>query len=249
MLRLKDIDAWEDATLFRQKIASCFSGFLSSPDDDAAGGAVTVKASQDGYYSQLEPGKIQVLPSGTQITFPDPPQVADAGFYNAELRAVAAGLGIPAHLLTGDLSEVNYSSIRAAIVEFRHRVDAWQELVKHQLLMPVWRRFVTLAVLSGQIDAPGFETDPTPYLAVDWFPPAQDWVDPLKDAEANAVAIASGFKSRRQVVAETGRDVEDIDREIAEDEARAKKLGIVFGNAAAAITPKTAAQEAQIVDA
>ena len=49
-----------------------------------------------------------------------------------QLHAIAAGVGLTYELLTGDLSQVNYSSIRAGLIEFRRRMEALQ----WQLLRP-----------------------------------------------------------------------------------------------------------------
>jgi capsid protein len=38
-----------------------------------------------------------------------------------QLRAIAMGMGITYEQLTGDLTNVNYSSIRAGLIEFRRR--------------------------------------------------------------------------------------------------------------------------------
>jgi capsid protein len=94
-------------------------------------------------------------------------------------------------------------------------------------------------VLSGAIEAPDFETQIEDYLAVEWYPPAQEWVDPLKDAEAEELAVANGFKSRRQVVTARGYDIEQLDAEIAADRAREKTLGITVGpRPAATVKPQ-----------
>nr|WP_246729193.1 phage portal protein [Methylosinus sp. RM1] len=117
-------------------------------------------------------------------------------------REIAAGLGVPYEQLTGDLSSVNYSSIRAGLVEFRRRVEALQHnVVVHQFCRPVWRRFVTTEYLAGRLEAPGFERDPEPYLSASWLPPKVEWVDPLKDVQAEILAIGAGLMSRRQAVA------------------------------------------------
>ena len=67
-----------------------------------------------------------------------------------QLHAIAAGVGLTYELLTGDLSQVNYSSIRAGLMEFRRRMEAlqWQLLVPG-LCQPVWRRFVLAAQAIG----------------------------------------------------------------------------------------------------
>ena len=127
------------------------------------------------------------------------------------------------------MSQANYSSLRASLIEFRSRVEQLQfHILVPQLLRPVWRRWLTLEILAGRIDAPGFENDPESWLGAEWYPPAFPWVDPLKDAEAEVALIQAGLKSRRQAVAERGYDVAALDAEIAADHAREKALGLDF---------------------
>ncbi len=53
-------------------------------------------------------------------------------------------------------------------------------------------------------------------------------MDPLKDQQAQQMAVRNGFKSRSEVVSELGYDVEEIDQEIAEGQRRASSLGLSF---------------------
>ena len=58
-----------------------------------------------------------------------------------------------------------------------------------------------------------------------WIPPRWDWVDPLKDIQAQVLAMEAGITSRRKVVEATGYDVEEVDRENAADAARTSSWG------------------------
>jgi capsid protein len=80
---------------------------------------------------------------------------------------------------------------------------------------------------------PGYDDRRREYLACGWLPPKWDWVDPLKDARAEIEQIEAGLKSRTQALAERGYDAEQVDAEIAADQAREKSLGLSFGSAAA----------------
>lgn len=237
LLRLHELDQTEDAQLVRQKVAALFAGFILDGEGTAAGfeadGKMAGPSVLDG---GLEPGTLKVLPPGKDIRFSDPAQVGDVpDFIKTQLRGIAAGMGIPYEMLTGDLSSVNYSSIRAGLVEFRRRVEQVQHsTMVFQFLRPVWRRFITLAVLSGALPVRDFAANAEAYMAVKWITPGFDWVDPKKDAEADAIAVAAGFKSRREVVAARGYDVEALDEEIAADAARATGLGLKLGS-----VPKT----------
>jgi capsid protein len=63
---------------------------------------------------------------------------------------------------------------------------------------------------------------------VQWIPPRWDWVDPLKDIQAQVLAMEAGLTSRRKVVEGTGYDIEEVDRENAADAKRASDLGLNY---------------------
>ena len=228
LLRLHEIDLWEDAALVRQKVAALFAGFVVDPTGNAVTGD---GAPVNGVLETgLEPGTLKVLPSGTDIRFSDPAEMGDSvSFMKLQLRSVAAGLGVPAYLLDGDLSQANYSSLRAGLVEFRQRLEALQyHVIAHQLLRPIWRAWVLNELLAGRIAG-----ELEDLLSVEFITPKQPWVDPQKDAAAEAEMLRLGLKSRRQAVAEQGWDVEALDAEIAADRARERGLGLNFNGGAA----------------
>ena len=93
---------------------------------------------------------------------------------------------------------------------------------------PVYARWLDLAVLSGALALPGYEAERPRMLAADWLPTKWDWVDPLKDANAEIAQIEAGLKSRTQAIAERGYDAEQVDREIAAERDRERALGLDF---------------------
>lgn len=225
LLRLHECDLFEDAALVKQKVSALLCGFVTDPSGTSHG----FEGTQAGNVltAGMEPGTIRVLPVGTDIRFSEPAQVGDAmPFLQLQLRSVAAGLGVPEYLLTGDLSQANYSSLRAALVEFRTRLEQLQHSVlAFQFCRPIWRAWIVGEVLAGRLVG-----DLDELLAVEWITPAQAWVDPQKDAEAARLALAGGLTSRRRVVASLGWDVEALDVEIAADKAREKALGLTFAD-------------------
>ncbi len=84
------------------------------------------------------------------------------------------------------------------------------------------------AALEGALDLPGFSERKRDYLAVKWIPQGWQWVDPLKETEAMKSAIRSGLMSRSEAISANGYDAEDVDREIAADNARADAWGLVL---------------------
>jgi lambda family phage portal protein len=177
--------------------------------------------------ASLEPGTLQVLLPGEDVRFSSPADVGGGyeAFQYRTLLAVAVSLGLPYHLVTGDVRQANYSSLRAELVEFRRRIGQLQHgVIVHQLCRVIWWRWLETAVLAGALDL----DDPVAARAVQWIPPRWDWIDPLKDIQAQVLAMEAGLTSRRKVVEATGYDIEEVDRENAADARRAADLGLSY---------------------
>jgi lambda family phage portal protein len=243
ILKLFEHDKASDALGMRLQISAMLMGVTTNANGDGTVPFDGVEDGRGGLEGGIEPGTIKSLQPGEDIRWTDPPSLGaeSIGFLTATAHEIAAGLGIPFEALTGDLSQVNYSSIRAGLVEWRRKCEALQHgVLALQALRPIYRRFVTTEVLRGALAAPGFESDPEPWLGVRFMPPRNDWVDPAKDVQAERDAIAAGLMSRRQAVAARGYDLEALDQEIADDNARAASLGLSFAApapAAQGVTP------------
>ncbi|ARU21346.1 hypothetical protein RSSE_c0923 [Ralstonia solanacearum] len=157
LVKLNELDQYDDAELVRKKTAAMFAGFVTrqSPEDNLMGEGLPDEAGIS--LVGLEPGTLQILEPGEDIKFSDPADVGGSygEFLRTQFRAVAAALGITYEQLTGDLTGVNYSSIRAGLLEFRRRCEMLQHSVLvHQMCRPVWAAWMKQAVLSGALVAP-----------------------------------------------------------------------------------------------
>jgi lambda family phage portal protein len=218
-----EFDAIVDALAVGVKIAALHAGFLT----DQNGTGAPFDGDADLSNVSLEPGTVRRLPPGWDIKFSSPEQANEtAAFMRFNLQMLAAGLGLPEHLLSGDLTGANYSSLRAGLLPFRQRVEQVQyNTIVPQMLRPIWRRVIGFAALGDEIgDVP----------RVQWLPPKPLQVDPAKDAEATVAELAAGLTSRSKAVAERGWSIDDLDAEIAADRAREARLGLAFGAAPAA---------------
>jgi lambda family phage portal protein len=231
LVKLNELDQYDDAELVRKKTAAMFAGFITrmAPEDNLMGESA---ADANGVaMTGMEPGTLQILEPGEDIKFSAPADVGSsyAEFMRQQFRAVAAAMGITYEMLTGDLTQVNYSSIRAGLLEFRRRCEALQHgVIVHQLCRPIWRAWMDQAVLEGAIHLPGYRKDRRAYQAAKWIPQGWSWVDPQKEFNAMKLAIRAGLMSRSEAISGNGYDAEDVDREIAADNARADGLGLVF---------------------
>ena len=230
LVRLFQMDQYMDAQVERQKTAALFVGFVTvaSPDEALLGET----AMDDGTgLAQLRPALFQKLLPGEDVTFSQPPGVGndfDLFWYRVCLE-VAAGVGLPYAVLTGDLRQTSYGSQRAGLIQFRRRMEQLQHGVfVFQFCRPVYQRWLADAVLAGALALPGFAADPRRWWPVKWIPPRWEWIDPLKDRQAEKLAVDAGFKARADVVEAEGYDVEEVDARIKADHAREQALGLSF---------------------
>jgi lambda family phage portal protein len=226
LLSAHELDQLLDALLVRVKVAAMYVG--SIVDMDGAGPGFDGTQTGSKLDTSVEPGAIRVEQPGKRLEWSEPPTTGDATALATEtLRMIATGAGVTYEQLTGDYSKVNYSSARAALLEFRRFCDGIQHhTIVFQFCRPVWQRFVLWQVLRGVIPAAAFQADRMAFEAVKWLPPAWPWVDPLKDGQAAVLEMDNNLRSRSEVVAERGYDIEALDKEIAADRARAERLGI-----------------------
>ncbi len=162
-------------------IGALLTGFITDSD-----GTLLDERQHLGEVS-LEPGTLQRLRPGELISWSDPPEIGTEAneFQKAIIREVASGAGIPPFLLDGNMGEVNFSSARVALIAFRRRIEQWQEsMLAHQFLRPVYRRWLSVEILSGRI-ADVALNEAT--LKHKWISPKGVWVDPLKDVQAESL--------------------------------------------------------------
>ncbi|WOG28746.1 phage portal protein [Endozoicomonas sp. 8E] len=236
LLRMYHLDKFDDATLLRQEIANLFTGFITKPAPetekvDPLTGRPIVYDLQGVPMVAMEPGTMQELSPGEEITFNTPPGAASnyPDFIRQQLMAVSAGIGLPYEILSGDMKGVSDRALRVVLNEFRRRIQQIQHnLMAFQLCRPVWKRWLELAVLSGAISAPDFHRNPAHYRKVKWIPQGWAYIHPVQDVQSQNLAVRSGFKSRSEVVSEQGYDSEQIDDEIAADNQRADELELQY---------------------
>lgn len=228
MLALYELEKYDRAELVRKAVTAMVAFFERDIDGGQAPLAGQVEQDEQGRPLQpVEPGQYIQLPPGKTIEMSEPKDVGGmyVEFMRVQLRKVAAGCGITYEMLTGDLTGVNYSSIRAGLLEFRRRAEAFQyQVMAFRFCRPVWVAWCEAAALVGVIDAADFATNRADYLDVEWQAPAWAWVDPLKDTQAEVLAIDNLLKPRQVAIKESGYDPEEVDQMIAEDQAREDSL-------------------------
>jgi lambda family phage portal protein len=218
---------YSEAELVAARTASAKMGFITSDGEDAGPDPNEDNTDDVDRLMDASPGAIEELEPGQDFKQWDPQHPAGnfEPFKNAIMREIAMGLDVAAASLSGDLSRVNYSSIRTGVLDER---DTWRELQRfasERFYDPNYRAWVPMAQLTGALALEGHASR---WFDIEWRPRGWAWVDPLKDGQANVLEVDNGFNSRTRVLAENGLDFEDVLAELAYEQEAAEKVGVVF---------------------
>ena len=202
IMTLKDLGDYDEAERVRKKVEACLSVFVTQAEG-AEGPAIAFTSTDPNFGSRIEtvePGMVEYLKPGEDIKTAAPASISGYGEYlTKQERRIATGCDVMYEALTGDLSQVNYSSYRAGNIEFRAFVEQYRELTFIPMcLQPLWEWFIDAAFASGII--------PERNYGVKWTPPAWQSVDPEKDEMADLLALRKGTKLFAESVIEQGGD-------------------------------------------
>ena len=225
MTRMNQLDAYEEGELVASRLAANKTGMYSSPDGANYRGES--KTSEGGPVQESEPGTFEVLPPGWEFQPIDwqHPKSQFGEFTKTILRGIAAGLGVSYNMLANDLEHVNFSSIRAGVLDER---DIWRMLQRwfiDHFSRIVFEDWLEAAILTGRVA--GSISSIEKFKAGRFLGRGWAWVDPVKDVQSAIMEIENGLNTSSEVVAKrSGDDLENVYRRIEEEEKLRKEFGI-----------------------
>ena len=212
--------------LTKQQIQSSLTAIVTSDESgDINNLAGKKKTKSDGSkISQLKRGQINRLLPGESIEFPDLPDLSgDTEFYKQFRLDMANGLGISYEEMSGDYSNVNYSSARMGWIAMSRNLRAWQSnIIDAQCLSIVGNWFLDAMVMQGELTA--VQRDD---LKIKWVFPIREMLDPVKETKSAIERINGKIESRKHIIESGGRDYQTVMEEIAFDEKLQVELGLV----------------------
>lgn len=239
MTKLRDLGDYDQAHRLRKKLEACIMAFITPSDElleaaavnnqlgpvDANGGTTpaTRAVNSDGaVLEDLQPGMVVTLANGKEVTFHTPQSDPGSVDYEKfELLGVAAGFGLSYEMLTGDFSQTTYSSYKGAQIEFRRGIEAVRWFTLIPLGMDrIWEWFTEVAWMVSKL--------PTPTVDVEWSTSSWQSVEPLKDAQANALNAAQGFTPPADILGEAGYHAETAMRDSAKFFKLCKELDLPY---------------------
>jgi len=235
MVALNDLGGYKAAAIVASRVGAGKMGFFTTPD-----GSVNALADEqanpddpDGdLYMDADPGSFGKLPPGYGFTpfNPDYPSAMFGEFVKANLRGISSGLGVAYHALANDLEGVSFSSIRSGTLEERDQWMMLQEWFIEAFFQPVFTEWLRSALSFGQITLQN--GSPLPVSKLEKFSGhvfkgrRWEWVDPLRDVQADIEAIRARLKSPQEVAAKMGLDYEDLLVQLKQAEEMQEAAGL-----------------------
>lgn len=209
--RLNDVHEYETSERIAARIAANITGALRTdipehytPDPGPDGQPVPRDLS-------LHPGMIlDNLRPGETLDFYDPkrPNGTLEPFRNGQLRAVSAGVGLSSSSLMR-CYDGTYSAQRQELVESGGHYQMLSRLFIGQFVRPVWQTFVRIALQSGVVARPA-DLDARRLDDAEFQPPTLPWIDPQKEANAQALRLEHYLASPQQLIRERGGNPVEI---------------------------------------
>ena len=230
--RINMVGGYEEAELVAARAGASKMGFYTSETGDEYEGDDQLESGE--LIEEAEPGVMRQLPANVKFESYDPqhPTGAYNYFMTGVLKGAAAGLGVSYTGFTGDLTAVNYSSIRAGLIEERETWRTIQAWYTQHFMDRIYKEWLTSALTRGliingrRVVLPLSKKDK--FLNITWQSRGWAWVDPLKDQQANDAAVAAGHITNSEVAASQGRDLEEVYEQLAIEKELAKSYGLDF---------------------
>ena len=222
MLAMNQYGRYEEAVVVAARASAAKFGTIETawpegyaPDEEDESGSGT---NGDGTeYMSGDTGEVMKLAVGESFKFTDPrfPTNTHKDFTQTMIRNIATGLLVSYPSLANDLEGVNFSSIRAGLLEER---DCWRIIQRwfiDHFCQPVFDAWLPMALLTVLSD---ITLSQAQREQVEWRPRGWPWVDPEKDAAATILRLGNGMDTYANALAEQGMDFEAVMDERAREQ-------------------------------
>lgn len=209
--QLKQFTRYMNAELAANVVSAMLTCFITSDQDDGSFGMQDAvnkedKVTDDNISLELAPGAVYSLPPGKKIETVNPLRSNSQfeTFVNTCITVIASSMGIPKEVLTKKY-ESNYTAARAALLDFWRTVKVYRTRFNDDFNQPIYEQWLSEAVATGRIDAPGFFDDPAvrqAWCGCVWMGASMGHVDPKKEVAAAESRIANNITTQEQEAAE-----------------------------------------------
>jgi len=216
-----------EAELVNAKVSACFGIVIKKAGAYAE--AFNMPEENGERVFEIAPGMVEFLEPGEDIDVIDAKRPGNNfdDFVKLILRGIGRSLGLSYEQISGDKSEVNYSSTRHSELEFQDFVNVLVKALERYVLTPVYYEFLKHSVMLGAVTAQGGIKDWTNWTQHKWIHKGFAWVDPLKEVQAVQLALKSGLTTLTDELAKRGKDLDEVIRQRKKEIEELNKAGLL----------------------
>lgn len=215
MYRMHMLDGYEEAAAVNARASANKMGWIQTREPERYAG----EANGQPAVEEINGVSIGYLGEHQEWRSHDPtyPSGEFKDYVQQMLRGISSGLELSYPTLANDLAGVNYNSLRHDALQERDVYMRLQRWFKDHLLHPIYEDWLDVRLADG-IPIPraggGFRAasaaNRAKYREVKFQGRRWQWVDPLKEIQAAAQAVALGVTTREQIIRDQGRDPEEV---------------------------------------
>ena len=229
IVRLADLKDYEESERVAARIAAAFTMYIKKGDAALYGDNDSYGANSPERDFEIAPGAIiDDLKPGEDIGLinSNRPNVNLETFRNGQLRATAAGTRSSYSSIARDYNGT-YSSQRQELVESFEGYAVLQDTFVAHISRPIYREWLKMAIVSGEIDVP-VDIDPASLYNAVYSGPVMPWIDPMKEAQAWKERIKGGLATESQAVRASGSNPAEVKRRRRVEVEENRKFGLKF---------------------
>lgn len=219
--------AYDEASVVAARTGAAKAGYWK-PLPDASGQYPATEDERGNLTQEVSPGQVDIGEPGYEYVGIDPtyPHEQYPAFTKAQLRRIASALRVAYPGLANDLEGVNYSSIRAGMLDEREIWKLYQFNIKQDFCEVVFEAWLEWMLMTQRLNLPLSKLDK--FNAPKFICRGWGWVDPEKDVNASILSVKNGFTSRSKIVGENGNDFEEVCQANQHDDQTARDANQTF---------------------
>lgn len=212
----KQLDRFKDARLMKALVTSLLTAVIESADESSpspllgnipdaerveqADSEGNIPGTDEAAAAEFGSGNMIEMPKGQKVHVIESSKPDDGytSFVDALHTEDAAACGTSSEIVMRKFG-TSYNAVRAAILESKKTYDKCRAGFISKFCKPVYEAWLTQAVMTGAVEAPGFLDDPVKrsfWSDCTWVADSAFLLDPLKETQAIKLQLDEQLTSR-----------------------------------------------------
>lgn len=236
--QLRDLNDYLDAELISNIVTASFALFIETVGDPlnmaqnfgtiTETGYKSDNSTYDQRYQEMVPGQIMYGNEGEKphAIAANRPGTTFEPFTKIIKKAISQSMNIPYPVLFKDFDGMNFASYRSAMLEAWRVFQMMRTRMGEDLCQPCFDMLQEEAYLKNQLTVRDFYGHGRALTKAQWIGPPKGQIEPIKEINADILAIQNNLKSRTQSCIERGTVFENVTDLLEKEQATMGAKGL-----------------------